>query len=144
MSINFQDCPCSGKNMSYFSAPWILLTISKHESIYGYELKKVLKGSMEDLGIPMNITGLYRHLKFLENRGMLASEWDTSTAGPAKHRYFLTESGRECLMRWMQTLYIQMEVISRFFQKAKDVFPSSPLVKGIELKSAGVLKARRP
>ena len=126
MSVNFQDCPCSGKNMSNFSAPWILLTLHDHEGIHGYELKKVIKSHMEDLGISINITGLYRHLRLMEKRGVLSSEWDTPDNGPAKRQYYLTESGKECLWRWMQTLHIQVELISRFFEKAKGVFPSSP------------------
>lgn len=127
MSINFQDCPCSGKNMSYFSAPWILLTLYNHAGIHGYKLKKILKGYMEDLGISMNITGLYRHLKLLEKRGVLSSEWNTPNKGPAKRQYYLTENGKECLWRWVQTLHIQVELISRFFEKAKSIFPASPL-----------------
>jgi len=126
MSVNFQDCPCSGKNMTYFSAPWILLTLYLHAGIHGYELKKTLKGYMADLGISMNITGLYRHLKLMEERGVVFSEWDTPNKGPAKKQFYLTENGKECLWRWMQTLHIQVELISRFFEKAKSVFPSSP------------------
>ena len=126
MSINFNECPCSGKNMTYFTAPWILLTLYLHEGIHGYKLKKILKGYMEDLGISMNITGLYRHLKLMEERGVVSSEWDTPNKGPAKKQFYLTENGKECLWRWMQTLHIQVELISRFFEKAKSVFPSSP------------------
>ena len=129
MSVNFQDCPCSGKNMTYFSAPWILLTLYDHEGIHGYELKKVIKGYMEDLGISMNITGLYRHLRLMEKRGVVFSEWDTPDNGPAKRQYYLTESGDECLWRWMQTLHIQLELITRFLDKAGSVFPSPPLPK---------------
>jgi DNA-binding PadR family transcriptional regulator len=124
MPIDFQDCPCSGKNMSYFTAPWILLILSKHGGIHGYELKKVLKGHMEDLRISMNITGLYRHLKLMEKRGVLFSEWDIPDRGPAKRKYSLTEQGKECLQRWMQTLCIQGELINRFLRKANKAFPS--------------------
>ena len=127
MSANFDDCPCSGKNMSYFTAPWILLALYNHKRTHGYEIKKILKTYMEDLRISMNITGLYRHLKLMEQRGVVSSEWDTSDKGPAKRQYFLTERGKECLWQWMQTLYIQHELITRFFQKAGNVFPSSTL-----------------
>ncbi len=129
MSFDFQDCPCSGKNMSYFTAPWILLTLYTHQGTHGYEIKKYLGGYMEDLGISLNITGLYRHLRLLEQRGVLSSEWDTPNKGPAKRQYYLTESGKECLWRWMQTLHIRLELISRFFEKAKSIYPSPPLPK---------------
>jgi DNA-binding PadR family transcriptional regulator len=127
MTIDFQDCPCSGKSMTYFTAPWILLVLSKHDGIHGYELKKILKGHMEDLRISMNITGLYRHLKLMEKRGVLSSEWDTPDKGPAKRKYSLTEEGKECLSLWMQTLYIQGELIHRFLRGAHKVFPSMPM-----------------
>lgn len=115
--------------MTHFTAPWILLTLYDHEGIHGYELKKVIKGYMEDLGISINITGLYRHLRLMEKRGVVSSEWDTPNNGPAKRLYYLTESGKECLWRWMQTLHIQLELIARFLDKAGSVFPSPPLSK---------------
>jgi len=127
MSISFDDCPCSGKNMSYFMAPWILLTLYNNQGAHGYKLKKILRKYMDDLGISFNITGLYRHLKLMEQRGVLSSKWDTSNNGPAKRQYYLTESGKECLWRWVQTLAIQKELITRFFSKASSVFPSPPL-----------------
>lgn len=127
MSINFQDCPCAGKNMSNLAAPWILLTLSNHEGTHGYEIKKIIKGYMQDLNIGLNITGLYRHLNILEKRGMLSSKWDTPGKGPAKRKYYLTQAGKECLWHWMQTLSIQVLLIDRFFKKAKSAFPSAPL-----------------
>ena len=129
MSTDLQDCPCSGKNMTYFTAPWILLTLYNHQGTHGYEIKKFLKDYMSDLGLSLNITGLYRHLKVFEQRGILSSKWDTPDKGPAKRKYYLTDEGKECLWRWMQTLHIQLELITRFFDKATSVFPSPPLPK---------------
>jgi len=110
--------------MSYFTAPWILLILSKHDRIHGYELRKLLEDHMEDFRISLNITGLYRHLKLMEKRGVLFSEWDTPDKGPAKRKYSLTKEGKECLSLWMQTLYIQGELISRFLRGATKVLPS--------------------
>jgi DNA-binding PadR family transcriptional regulator len=78
----------------------------------------------QDLGIPLNITGLYRHLNGLEQRGILYSKWDSRGRGPARRKYYLTESGKECLRYWMRTLSMQSLLISRFFDQAKKVFPS--------------------
>ena len=126
---SIRECPCSGKNMGYFMAPWILLTLYQREGTHGYEIKKILKEYMKDLGISFNIAGLYRHLNQLEKRGVLTSEWDTPVRGPAKRRYYLTDEGRECLNRWTQTLYIQLELIRRFFDKAGRIFPLMPFLK---------------
>jgi DNA-binding PadR family transcriptional regulator len=129
MAVNFQECPCAGKNMSNLTAPWILLTLSNHDGTHGYEIKKIIKGYMRDLNIGLNITGLYRHLNMLEKRGMLFSKWDITNKGPAKRKYYLTESGKECLEHWMQTLSLQVLLIDRFFEKAKSAFPSKQLPK---------------
>jgi DNA-binding PadR family transcriptional regulator len=115
--------------MAHFAAPWILLTIYNHEGTHGYKIKKILKDYMQDLGISFNITGLYRHLKILEQRGVLSSQWDTPDRGPAKREYYLTDTGKDCLQRWMQTLHIQLELITRFFHKASSVYPAPPLPK---------------
>ncbi len=134
MSIDLNECPCSGKNMANFAAPWILLTLYNHEGTHGYEIKKILKNYMQGLGISFNITGLYRHLKVLEQRGVVSSQWDTPDKGPAKRRYVLTDVGKDCLMRWIQTLHIQFELITRFFHKAQDLYPS-PLLPKIEVRA---------
>jgi len=129
MSIAIEDCPCSGKNMSNLTGPWILLILYSHEGTHGYEIKKIINDYLGDLDIPINITGLYRHLKILEERGMLFSKWDTPNKGPAKRKFFLTETGKKCLWRWMQTLSLQLLLIDKFFDKARAVFPSASLPK---------------
>jgi DNA-binding PadR family transcriptional regulator len=110
--------------MKHFAAPWILLTLINHEGAHGYKIKKIMNTFTQDLGIPLNITGLYRHLDGLEKRGVLYSEWDSRGKGPAKRKYYLTESGQECLRYWMRTLSMQSLLIGRFFEQAKKIFPS--------------------
>ena len=129
MSIDIEDCPCSGKNMSNLAGPWILLTLYHHQGTHGYEIRKIIKGYIEDFAVGVNITGLYRHLNMLERRGMLSSEWDTTEKGPPKRRYYLTETGETCLWRWMNTLGNQVLLIGRFFDQARTVFPSAVLPK---------------
>jgi len=129
MSLIDQDCPCTGKNMKNFTAPWILLTLYKHEGAHGYKIKKIIYDYIEELDVPINITGLYRHLNVLEKRGILHSQWDTSEKGPAKRRYFLTEAGKECLWHWMQTLSTHTLLIGKFFDQAQTIFPNATLPK---------------
>jgi len=129
MTIDIEDCPCSGKNMSNLAGPWILLTLYHHQGTHGYEIRKIIKGYIEDFSVGVNITGLYRHLNMLERRGMLSSQWDTTEKGPPKRRYYLTETGEACLWRWMNTLGNQVRLIGRFFDQARMVFPSAVLPK---------------
>jgi DNA-binding PadR family transcriptional regulator len=126
MAPDWKDCPCSGKNMSNLAAPWILLTLFHYPDTHGYEIKKKVEGYLDGLDIGLNITGLYRHLNILEKRGMLISQWDTREKGPARRRYSLTDSGKECLWRWIQTLNTQSTLIGRFFEQARSVFPTVP------------------
>ena len=49
-------------------------------------------------------TGIYRILKQMENNGLITSAWDTSESGPAKRCYELTDEGRACLRRWIDSL----------------------------------------
>lgn len=127
MVIRLEDCPCTGKNMSNLAAPWLLLILYNQSALHGYEISKIIRDHIEELGIGLNMTGLYRHLNLLEKRGMLVSEWDTAHKGPARRRYSLTEDGRQCLWRWMQTLTTQMTLIGKFFDHARTVLPDSRL-----------------
>jgi DNA-binding PadR family transcriptional regulator len=91
---------------------------------------------MEGIEIVMNITGLYRHLNLLEKRGMLSSEWDTPTRGPAKRKYYLTGAGKECLWNWINTLCFQATLMGKFFDQAGGVFPNAILPE-IKLRKIG-------
>jgi len=142
MATDFEDCPCSGKSMSTLAAPWILLTLYRQDGLHGYELTKLVKSYMDELGIGLNITGLYRHLNQLEKRGMLVSEWDIRNKGPAKRNYYLTEDGRKCLWRWVQTLGLQLSLIGTFFDHVRGVFPRARLPK-VDLSALQPGKARR-
>jgi DNA-binding PadR family transcriptional regulator len=127
--IDFDACPCSGKNMSTLVAPWILLTLYHHEGTHGYEIQRLILSRLQEMDLGLNMTGLYRHLNMLEKRGVLTSTWDTGEPGPAKRRYFLTESGKECLWRWLGTLGIQLTLIGKFLDEARLVFPRAILPK---------------
>lgn len=130
MSIpDFEACPCSGKNMSTLVGPWILLTLYHHTGTHGYEIQKIILNRLQEMDLGLNIAGLYRHLNLMEKRGMLTSTWETGEPGAAKRRYFLTESGKECLWRWLGTLGSQMILIGKFLDEAHQVFPQAVLPK---------------
>jgi len=136
MGIRFQECPCSGKSMRRNVAPWILLTVYKQEGVYGYEINKILQSRFEDLDFSLNMAGIYRHLKSMEQRGVLRTQWDTREPGPAKRRYYLTRDGKECLAYWLQTLRVHGKWIGRFLHEARKVFPVRADVKTIGRKGS--------
>jgi PadR family transcriptional regulator PadR len=127
--IDFEACPCSGKNMSTLLGPWILLTLYHNPGNHGYEIQKLIGSRLQDMELGLNMAGLYRHLNQMEKRGMLTSTWETGEPGPAKRQYYLTESGKECLWRWVSTLGLQLTVIGKFLSEAQQIFPNAVLPK---------------
>lgn len=123
MNDSLKNCPCSGKSVSNLAAPWLLLTLYNNPYLHGYELTRRIREHIEAAGMHINMTGLYRHLKALEERGMLVSQWDTAADGPPRRIYTLTENGITCLFNWMETLNNQATLIHTFLGQAKHLFP---------------------
>lgn len=71
---------------------------------YGYELIQIISeyGFIEGPAPPGMI---YRHLRDLEENGLVSSEWQTAGSGPAKRVYELTPEGMEVLGYWV--VYMQ-------------------------------------
>jgi poly-beta-hydroxybutyrate-responsive repressor len=76
--------------------PRLLLALAQRKS-HGYELMEIISqdGEAPDPG------SLYRTLRSLEEDGLVCSSWDTSSAGPAKRVYELTDLGVEYLHTWV-------------------------------------------
>ena len=123
MIDSLENCPCSGKSVSNLAAPWVLLTLHQNPSLHGYELTRIIREHIENSGMHINMTGLYRHLQALEQRGMLVSQWDTESNGPARRTYTLTDNGKSCLLNWMKTLSTQASLIHTFLDQADCLFP---------------------
>ena len=66
----------------------MVLVMLREESSYGCELMERL----EKLGFgEINLGTLYRKLRQMEREGLCKSEWETSTSGPARRVYSLTD-----------------------------------------------------
>lgn len=92
--------------------PSILLALKQKPS-YGYELIQGIceYGFVEGQAPPGMI---YRHLRDLEEHGLVVSKWETEGAGPAKRVYQLTEEGREVLAHWIGYMKQQAERLQGF------------------------------
>lgn len=99
------ECAQLGKSLSRLSQPSILAALAKAgRPIHGYLIiQEMAEGPMFGGNAP-DPTGVYRVLKQMENNGLVTSAWDTSESGPAKRCYELTEEGRTCLRRWIDSL----------------------------------------
>jgi DNA-binding PadR family transcriptional regulator len=49
-------------------------------------------------------TGIYRTLKRMEENELVVSHWETPANGLAKRLFSLTDKGRQCLRRWIDSL----------------------------------------
>ena len=101
--LRYQDCPCAGRNLDKLVQPAILIVLAR-EDLHGYMLVQRLAEMPMFRGQKPDATGVYRFLRQMEERALVTSTWDTSEAGPAKRLYRLTEAGRACLLRWVNTL----------------------------------------
>lgn len=99
------ECAVLGKSLSRLTQPSILTVLASHEQpLHGYAIiHEMAQGPMYGGSAP-DPTGIYRILKQMENNGMVKSEWDLSESGPAKRCYTLTDEGRACLRRWIDSL----------------------------------------
>jgi len=112
-----------GKPERYIQ-PSILLGLYTKPS-YGYELIQEIQrfGFVEGNAPPGMI---YRHLRQLEEEGLVTSEWDTKGTGPAKRVYHITPEGKDVLMLWTRYMERQAKHLREFieqFQRATEPDP---------------------
>lgn len=99
------ECAQLGKNLSRLTQPSILAVLAKAgEPRHGYLIIQEMADGPMFGGKAPDPTGVYRILKQMENNGLVVSAWDTSESGPAKRCYSLTDEGRACLRRWVDSL----------------------------------------
>jgi len=100
-----QRRPQQGKK-DRFMQPSILMGLYAKPS-YGYELIQNIQrfGFVEGLAPPGMI---YRHLRQMEEAGLVSSQWETVGVGPAKRIYQLTDDGKQMLGIWIE--YIEQQV----------------------------------
>lgn len=103
--------PPQGKQERYLQ-PSLLLGLLLKAS-YGYELIQNIQrfGFIEGQAPPGMI---YRHLRQLEQDGLVFSQWETEGAGPAKRVYTITEEGKEVLAIWVDYMRKQAANLTAF------------------------------
>lgn len=102
------------KKVERYIQPSLLLAL-KMKTSYGYELIQEIAqfGFVEGQAPPGMI---YRHLRELEERGLVSSEWETDGTGPAKRVYQITAEGLEVLDFWIGYMKIQSERLLQFVE----------------------------
>lgn len=79
-----------------------LLGLLSHEDLSGYDIKKHVKGGLNnfwDIGYGQ----IYPELKKLETAGLVCCRPETSDSGAVKKKYSITDEGREELKIWLKS-----------------------------------------
>jgi poly-beta-hydroxybutyrate-responsive repressor len=107
------------KKVERYIQPSILLAL-KIKSSYGYELIQELPqfGFIEGQAPPGMV---YRHLRDLEENGLVLSAWVTEGSGPAKRVYELTEEGKAVLEFWIGYMKDQANKLLKFIQQYENL-----------------------
>jgi DNA-binding PadR family transcriptional regulator len=101
--MDFAECACSGKTLGKLLRPGIMAVLA-NGPLHGYRIAQRLKTlSLFAEGEPDH-AGIYRALKTMEEEGYVSSKWDLGESGPARRRYALTRTGKQCLATWLKTI----------------------------------------
>ncbi len=73
-----------------FLRPLLLLALGQHQRSYGYELAESVRGH----GLQVDMAGVYRDLRAMEQHELVTSAWEPSSSGPHRRVYELTDDGR--------------------------------------------------
>jgi DNA-binding PadR family transcriptional regulator len=96
-------CSCEGGTLDRLIQPAILVVLADGP-LHGYRLAERIGDLPGFTGQKPDASGVYRFLKTMERKGLVASSWDLSENGPAKRSYQITPAGQHCLHRWIKTL----------------------------------------
>jgi poly-beta-hydroxybutyrate-responsive repressor len=97
-----------------FAEPALLLLL-REQPAHGYDLLERLPEVTGEQRIEMG--NLYRLLRALEEEGLVSSEWDSASPGPAKRRYAITPAGERLLDQWVEALRLSQERTARFLDR---------------------------
>ncbi|NLJ79425.1 MAG: PadR family transcriptional regulator [Firmicutes bacterium] len=98
---------------------WIeacLLCLLKEEKSYGYSLMEKLN-TLGFTAEPFNISVIYRNLRSMEKRRLVASFWTASERGPDKRMYEITQKGEKALKEWIRFLKKRQKLLQAVVDK---------------------------
>lgn len=115
------ECAILGKSLNRLSQPTIMAILARSsEPLHGYVIVQKAANSPMFGGTKPDATGVYRTLKRMEESGYVVSRWETPETGTAKRLFELTETGRRCLRRWIDSLACYELTIEELRRDASD------------------------
>jgi len=100
-----------------FTEPSLLLLLRERPA-HGYDLLERLPELTGEQRVEMG--NIYRLLRALEEEGLVSSEWDDDSPGPAKRRYAITDQGVQLLDQWVEALRRSQERTERFLERYEE------------------------
>jgi poly-beta-hydroxybutyrate-responsive repressor len=105
-------CHSPETKMARFLQPCLLLLLAQKSS-HGYELiEAVSQFGFED-GAP-DPASVYKHLRKMEEDGLVKSAWDTRKSGAARRSYQVTQEGKDYLRAWSVVIQKNKTALERF------------------------------
>jgi PadR family transcriptional regulator PadR len=103
----------------------VLLLLLKDWNAHGYELmQKLVQFGFQSL----DQGNFYRILRQLEKDQLVTSVWDTTSGGPAKRIYSLTDSGEQYLELWAGSMEEYQKMLDQFFNMYSQFFVPAGLI----------------
>lgn len=84
------DAPSTFALPRRFLRAFLLLALDRDGTSHGYELFE----SVAARGLVVDMAGVYRDLRAMEQHDLVRSDWEPSDAGPDRRVYDLTAAGR--------------------------------------------------
>jgi poly-beta-hydroxybutyrate-responsive repressor len=100
-----------------FTEPALLLLLRERPA-HGYDLLERMPELTGEQRVEMG--NLYRLLRALEEEGLVSSEWDDDSPGPAKRRYAISDQGVQLLDQWVEALRRSQERTERFLERYEE------------------------
>jgi len=107
-----------GSKPQRYVQPSLLMALRSGPS-YGYQLIQ----SIGDYGFlrgeaPPGM--IYRHLRQMDDEGLVSSSWDAEGDGPAKRVYSVTAEGLEVLEAWILHMERQRDKLDAFIRRYRE------------------------
>lgn len=99
--------------------PFLLLILRGGLNLHGYKLIQELT---QHGFTSIDQGNVYRLLRQLEKDNLVKSEWDTTSSGPAKRIYSITNVGLQYLDLWAGSLGQYQTMLDSFFNMYSNMF----------------------
>jgi DNA-binding PadR family transcriptional regulator len=126
------NCPCKGGTLDKLIQPALLAVLSKGPS-HGYQIAEQIGKMPNSSGEKPDTSGIYRFLKSMEKNGLVVSSWESPATGHAKRLFEITESGKVCLSRWVETLEQYLTTITSLLETTRKAAKSQKRTKTVRL-----------